>query len=86
MAKKKRGRGRPVKMNVKQRRAIASMVRKHGTASRVAEILGAGNRTKDAKLRPKAFPQPVSVSLPTVSKYAAEHGIELQRGRPKKAA
>lgn len=66
----KRGRGRPVVFKGNEKRHIVSVIRKHG--------LTAGRQVL-AK-------EKISISLPTLGKFAAEAGIELHRGRPSKAA
>jgi len=66
----KRGRGRPIVFKGNEKRHIVSVIRKHGL-TKGREIL-AGEK--------------VSISLPTLGKFAAEAGIELHRGRPSKAA
>lgn len=61
-----RGRGRPVVFKGVQKRHIVSVIRKHGL-TKGREVL-AGEK--------------ISISLPTLGKFAAEAGIELHRGRP----
>jgi hypothetical protein len=72
---------RTAKMNGNQRRSVASLAKQHG-ASRAAEILAAPNDTEDAKLRAKSlFPEPITVTIATVCRYAKEYGIALAKGR-----
>lgn len=59
-------RGRPVVFKGAEKRHILSVIRKHGL-TKGREVL-AGEK--------------VSISLPTMGKFAAEAGIELSRGRP----
>jgi hypothetical protein len=78
-------RGRPVACNAKQRRHVASLVRQH-TASKTREILAAEKGTELAELRnANLFPEPVTLSVPTLAKYAKQGGVELKRGRRKAA-
>jgi transposase len=68
MAKKsKRGRGRPPVFTGNQKRHIVAVVRKNG-------LTGAQRILAD---------EGVSITLPTLGKFAKEAGIELSRGRPK---
>jgi hypothetical protein len=60
------GRGRPIVFKGKEKRHIVSVIRKHGL-TKGREVL-AGEK--------------ISISLPTLGKFAAEAGIELHRGRP----
>jgi transposase len=66
----KRGRGRPVVFKGHEKRHILAVIRKHGLTNGRAVL---------AK-------EKVSISLPTLGKFAAEAGIELSRGRPSMAA
>jgi hypothetical protein len=77
---------RTAKLNGSQRRSVASLAKQHG-ASRAAEILAAPSGTADAGLRAQGlFPEPVTVTIATVCRYAKEHGVVLKRGRRTKAA
>jgi len=69
-SRKKRGRGRPPVFTGNQKRHIVAVVRKHGLTGAKQALAEEG----------------VSITLPTLGKFAKEAGIELQRGRPKKAA
>lgn len=62
----KAGRGRPIVFKGNEKRHIVSVIRKHGL-TKGREVL-AGEK--------------ISISLPTLGKFAAEAGIELHRGRP----
>jgi phage tail protein X len=74
-------RGRKPSCNYEQRRHIASLVNQH-TASRTQAILAANPGTALAKLRnARLFPKPVKLSVPTLCRYARDHGVELNRGR-----
>jgi hypothetical protein len=73
------GAGRPKLFSKGQERHIASLIRKNGS-THTAEILAARGKLaaeRDATLFPKA----VKVSLPTLGRIAADHGVELHRGR-----
>ena len=59
-------RGRPVVFKGNEKRHILSVIRKHGL-TKGQEVL-AGEK--------------ISISLPTMGKFASEAGIELSRGRP----
>lgn len=61
-------RGRPVTFHGKQKRTILAAIRRHGLTG--ARIV-LGN-------------EQISISLPTLSKFANEAGIVLKRGRQKK--
>ena len=67
--KGKRGRGRPPVFTGNTLRHIVSVIRKHGLTG--GRVVLAEEGTK--------------ISLPTLGKFAAEAGIELHRGRPKKS-
>lgn len=67
-----------------QRRSVAALAKKFG-ASRTANILAAPVGSDDAKLRPSILADPVSLTVPTVCRYAKENGVVLMRGRPKKS-
>jgi hypothetical protein len=70
-----RGPGRPAVYTGKVKQRIVSAIRKHG-------LTGARNvmmKNTDGKGKLK-------VSMPTLGKFAAEAGIELQVGRPALAA
>lgn len=73
--------GRPQMFNGRQRRHVATLVRKHGLTGAL-KVLSASPGTAEAKERSDAlFPEPVSPTLPTLSRYAAEYGVEVKRGR-----
>ena len=75
MSKSKRGRGRPKKFNGTQSRHIASLVKQHG-------LTGAKNVLESGDRNTNLFPNPVTVTLPTIRSIANAAGIgELQRGR-----
>jgi hypothetical protein len=78
---KKQGRGRPVALNSKQARHVATLVRQHkGTG---AQAILAAKDGDLAELRNKnLFPEPMVLSLPTICKAARANGLELKRGRP----
>ena len=63
-------RGRPIVFKGEVKRQIVSVIRKHG--------LTAGRQVLAQKN--------ISISLPTLGKFAAEAGIQLHRGRLSKAA
>ncbi len=75
---------RAAKLNVAQRRSVASLAKKHG-ASRTTEILSA-TKGDDVDLRPQILSDPVSLTVSTVCRYAKENGVELSRGRRKQTA
>jgi transposase len=78
---KKQGRGRPALLNAKQARHVASLVRNHTGVGAVAILAATDGEL--AELRNKnLFPEPISLSLPTVTKAARANGVELKRGRP----
>jgi hypothetical protein len=66
-----------------QRRSVAALAKKFG-ASRTAEILRAPSGSEDADLRPAILSDPVSLTVPTVCRYAKDNGVTLVRGRRKK--
>lgn len=79
------GRGRQPSFSEDEAKAVAGLVRKCGTASRAQEVLAA-EKGADAKARKAAgFSEARKVSLPVVCRAAAEHGVELSRGRRKAA-
>ena len=59
-------RGRPVVFKGNEKRHILSVIRKHGL-TKGQEVLAE---------------EKISISLPTMGKFASEAGIELSRGRP----
>ncbi len=59
-------RGRPVVFKGNTKRHILSVIRKHGLTK--GQVVLANEK--------------ISISLPTMGKFAAEAGIELSRGRP----
>ena len=59
-------RGRPPVFRGNEKRSILSVIRKHGLTKGQAVLADKG----------------ISISLPTMGKFAAEAGIELHRGRP----
>ena len=75
----KRGPGRPAVYTGVTRRGIVNAIKKHG-------LTGAMKLLKEKGVPPKvgakAEPLP-KISMPTLSKFAKEEGIKLQRGRPK---
>lgn len=62
----KKGPGRPAVFTGNVKKHIVTLIRKHGLTGARAEL-------KKEK---------VSISMPTLGKFAAEAGIELRRGRP----
>ena len=76
----KRGRVNPIR-TAHQKRYVISLVKQFG-ALKTCEILAGEDRNV------RLFPEPVSVTPPTVAKVAREGGITLTRGRRrvKKAA
>lgn len=79
------GRGRQPSFSDEEAKKVAQLVRKVGTASRAQEVLAAESGS-DAKVRKAAgFPEPLSVSLPTVCRAAKDNGVALSRGRRKAA-
>ncbi len=68
-----------------QTKSVVALVRKYG-ASGTQRILAAKNDSDDATLRPYGvFPDPKQVSISTICRYAKEGGVQLYKGRPKKA-
>ena len=59
-------RGRPVVFKGNEKKHILSVIRKHGL-TKGQEVLAS---------------EKISISLPTMGKFASEAGIELSRGRP----
>ena len=59
-------RGRPVVFKGNEKKHILSVIRKHGL-TKGQEVLAS---------------EKISISLPTMGKFANEAGIELTRGRP----
>lgn len=69
----KRGRKNPIVGKAREK-YVARLVRDYGSLDCVAMLSG---DDRDKKL----FPEPVSVSPPTVQKIARRHGVELHKGR-----
>ena len=63
-------RGRPVVFKGNTKRHILAVIRKHGLTKGQAVLAN----------------EDISISLPTMGKFANEAGIELSRGRPAAAA
>jgi hypothetical protein len=83
--KKKRGRGRPVVFKGNVKKHIVGLLRKHG-ATKTRAILSAVDGELASLRSEKTVPQPLSISMPTLIKYASQAGVKMQRGRPKKVA
>jgi hypothetical protein len=83
VAEVKRGRGRPAgsdKFSDKQKKAIASVLKRHGLTAGHAHLMNEG-----VQLVPGKGKEKLTVSLPTLAKIAKSQGVEFQRGRPKAA-
>lgn len=66
---------------VNERRHVCKLVKDHG-ASGAQRILSADPGTPEASPRSsKLFPDPVTVSLPTLVSVARSYGVTLRRGR-----
>lgn len=69
-----------------EQRHVVRLVKDNGVTG-AHRILTASKGTKEADKRSaKLFPDPVDVSLPTLSKLARAAGLRLKRGRPSKVA
>lgn len=71
--------GRPALFRGASARVVANILAKHGLRGGQAYIAEVGVRLEGTKGR-----TPLEVSLPTLQKVAAEHGVEFERGRPAK--
>ena len=83
-------RGRPPRFVGRQYKSVVALLKQHGpTMTRnilaAPAMIGVGRNRKPnplAAMRPaKVFPEPESVSLPTLVKIGAEAGIEFMQGK-----
>ena len=80
----KRAPGRPPVYDNNMRRHIVALAKKFGIYVTV-KILRAENGTELASRRSaKLFPNPTTISQPTVKAYATAAGLTFQKGRPSK--
>lgn len=77
----KRGRGRPPVFVGALESNIVRLIRQHGLTG--AQRVLADEGVQPGVGKPKSV---LSISLPTLGKLAERNGVELRRGRPRKAA
>jgi hypothetical protein len=84
--------GRPPKYKGNIKKHIESLIRKHGLTG-TRRILNAKVSSRNKNERELAqmrnlelVPAPLGISMPTLGGFAREAGIEVQMGRPRKAA
>lgn len=82
----KRGRPNKFESNPRLAKAVAKKVAELGKLEPAQAALASEGVTYQAKPGKPKITETVVISLPTLSKVAKDHGVELKRGRPVKAA
>ncbi len=84
MHKPKHAGGRPPVYTNRVRRHIATLIRRHGLTGAMRRLNADNNDDLACERNNKIVPEPLGISMPTLSKIKREFGLVVKQGRPKK--
>lgn len=76
--------GRPPVYSKKVRRHIATLIRRHGLTGAMKRLNAGESDPLGKERNDNIVPEPLGISMPTLSKIKREYGLVVKQGRPKR--